>query len=61
MTIVRWNCRSLPVKKVRVRVTALGARYFALLRQGHSEAEAMAIAIDEHGPKHGEAEQRRAD
>jgi hypothetical protein len=52
MTIVRWNCRSpLPVKKTLVRVTALGARYFELLRSGYSEPEALSIATSEHGPK----------
>ena len=65
MTVVpgrRWNCRSpVPAKKVLVRVTALGARYFALLRDGYSAAEAMSIATDEHWPKHGEADQRRVD
>jgi hypothetical protein len=47
----RWNCRSLPAKKVRVRVTAMGARYFQLLRDGYSEAEALSIATNEHGPE----------
>jgi hypothetical protein len=52
MTIVRWNCRSpLPVKKTSVRVTALGARYFELLRSGYSEPEALSIATSEHGPQ----------
>jgi len=47
----RWNCRSLPPKKVPVRITKKGARYFELLRDGYSEAEAMSIATSEHGPK----------
>jgi hypothetical protein len=47
----RWNCRSpLPAQKVTVKITPLGARYFQLLRDGHSEEQAIAIATDEHGP-----------